>query len=382
MGNIKHALVLTGDIAQGFDAATVWPALAAYFRMDPERLRAELLSRAPISIKESDDLAKLQNLQAGAAALGAHTELHALGDEGSLFVLVENAPRGPVPHSFVDDRVRSGIWPSSLNVAAVGSANWRPFIARATLAPIADQATVAMGSKGVDSLALPTQVIGDLRAANPAPAAAAVFTSTAQATSGLLPEGEVIHAGFWRRFAANMADSFILGIVSAVLMSLIAGVTAALVSSDNQGAAFAMGGIGYILLIVLSWLYFAKLESSAGQATPGKRLMGIKVTDDKGQRIGFGRATGRFFGKIISGMIFNIGYMLAGWTGRKQALHDMMAGTCVVFDTVQPGQPLPSVRPPMPWYGWVLNILPFVLTVLAMLAWGVLMSMLLGLANG
>ena len=63
MQPIKHALVLTGEILPGFDAATVWPALAAYFRMDPERLKAELLARAPISIKESDDLGKLQKLQ-------------------------------------------------------------------------------------------------------------------------------------------------------------------------------------------------------------------------------------------------------------------------------------------------------------------------------
>ncbi len=55
-------------------------------------------------------------------------------------------------------------------------------------------------------------------------------------------------------------------------------------------------------------------------------------------------------------MILDIGYMLAGWTTRKQALHDMLAGTLVVFRDVQPGQPLPTVRPPMPWYGWLLNL--------------------------
>jgi Tfp pilus assembly major pilin PilA len=51
-----------------------------------------------------------------------------------------------------------------------------------------------------------------------------------------------------------------------------------------------------------------------------------------------------------------VGYALAGWTQRKQALHDLIADTCVVFDTVKPGEELPSVRPPMPWYGWLANI--------------------------
>ncbi len=72
------------------------------------------------------------------------------------------------------------------------------------------------------------------------------------------------------------------------------------------------------------------MESSSKQATLGKMALGIIVTDVNGERIGFGRATGRFFGKIVSGMIFYIGYIMAGFTDRKQALHDMMAGTLVV----------------------------------------------------
>jgi hypothetical protein len=115
--------------------------------------------------------------------------------------------------------------------------------------------------------------------------------------------------------------------------------------------------VPFVILFIGQWLYFALFESSKSQATPGKMAMGIKVVDDVGQRVGFGRATGRYFGKIVSGLILNIGYLLAGWTARKQALHDMMASTLVVFNDVQPGQPMPTVRPPMPWYGWLLNVL-------------------------
>jgi len=82
--------------------------------------------------------------------------------------------------------------------------------------------------------------------------------------------------------------------------------------------------------IILGWLYFAIMESSSTQGTLGKMALGIKVTNLSGDRISFGRATGRHFGKIISTFIFLIGYLMVAFTSRKQALHDMMAGCLVV----------------------------------------------------
>ncbi|MGC4090180.1 MAG: RDD family protein [Polyangiaceae bacterium] len=78
-----------------------------------------------------------------------------------------------------------------------------------------------------------------------------------------------------------------------------------------------------------SWLYFAIMESSPRQATVGKLALGLAVTDENGRRIGFGRATGRYFAKIISSIILLIGFMMVGWTARKQGLHDLIAGTLV-----------------------------------------------------
>jgi len=72
------------------------------------------------------------------------------------------------------------------------------------------------------------------------------------------------------------------------------------------------------------------MESSESQATLGKRAVSIKVTDMNGNRISFGRATGRDFAKIISGLPLFIGFMMAGWTSKKQALHDMIAETLVI----------------------------------------------------
>jgi uncharacterized RDD family membrane protein YckC len=82
--------------------------------------------------------------------------------------------------------------------------------------------------------------------------------------------------------------------------------------------------------IIIRWLYYALLESSPHQASLGKMALGLIVTDLEGNRIGFGRATGRFFAKFLSALTLGIGYMMAGWTERKQALHDMIAGTRVM----------------------------------------------------
>jgi uncharacterized RDD family membrane protein YckC len=72
------------------------------------------------------------------------------------------------------------------------------------------------------------------------------------------------------------------------------------------------------------------LESSAWQATLGKRVLGVVVTDLAGDRISFGRATGRYFASQISCAIFLIGYLMQPFTKKRQTLHDKIAGTLVV----------------------------------------------------
>jgi uncharacterized RDD family membrane protein YckC len=91
----------------------------------------------------------------------------------------------------------------------------------------------------------------------------------------------------------------------------------------TQGIA-AIGGL------VSSWLYYAIMESSSKQATLGKMACGIYVTNLQGKRIGFGQASGRYFGMIISTLTLFIGFLMCAWTEKKQCLHDMMAG-CLVL---------------------------------------------------
>jgi uncharacterized RDD family membrane protein YckC len=89
--------------------------------------------------------------------------------------------------------------------------------------------------------------------------------------------------------------------------------------------------LGMLGLMIIHWLYFAGMESSARQGTIGKSVMSLRVSDLDGKRISFGHATGRFFAKIVSGMIpFLIGYLMAAFTEKKQALHDLIAGTLVL----------------------------------------------------
>ena len=101
-------------------------------------------------------------------------------------------------------------------------------------------------------------------------------------------------------------------------------------SSSRQVAVNVSAFMAQVSSVVGQWLYFSLMESSRLQATVGKLAVGIVVTDENGMRIGFGRATGRYFAKFISAIILGIGYLMAGWTQRKQALHDMIAGTLVV----------------------------------------------------
>jgi uncharacterized RDD family membrane protein YckC len=96
-----------------------------------------------------------------------------------------------------------------------------------------------------------------------------------------------------------------------------------------MGLGLLGGGVTIVLLVFGSWLYEAFMESSSYQATLGKMILGMKVTDLSGNRISFGRATGRHFAKWISGMILCIGYIMVGFTERKQGLHDLLAGTLV-----------------------------------------------------
>jgi uncharacterized RDD family membrane protein YckC len=84
------------------------------------------------------------------------------------------------------------------------------------------------------------------------------------------------------------------------------------------------------LSLVIDWLYYALQESGTNQATIGKKAMGLKVTNLGGEKITFGQATGRHFGKFLSALILLIGYLMMLWDDKKQTLHDKLARTLVL----------------------------------------------------
>jgi uncharacterized RDD family membrane protein YckC len=85
-----------------------------------------------------------------------------------------------------------------------------------------------------------------------------------------------------------------------------------------------------ISTFIASWPYYTLLESSPTQATIGKMIMRLKVTDLDGRRIRWGRASARYLGRWISGLPYCAGYLFPLFTARKQTLHDLMS-RCLVL---------------------------------------------------
>jgi uncharacterized RDD family membrane protein YckC len=131
---------------------------------------------------------------------------------------------------------------------------------------------------------------------------------------------------------ATIVDAIAVRLIVAPVAFIFGG--AGLLSGMGSGLPrhmflFFGGGIVALLVLGAQWLYEAILESSSYQATLGKMIFGMKVTDLNGNRISFGRATARHFAKWISALVMGIGFIMVGLSERKQGLHDLLAGTWV-----------------------------------------------------
>ncbi|MHC8509482.1 MAG: RDD family protein [Rhodospirillales bacterium] len=153
-------------------------------------------------------------------------------------------------------------------------------------------------------------------------------TTGAQAAPQGQMQSGVQYGGFWIRLAAYIIDSVILIfiiLVVTLLYTLVLGLPSEAFMYVLQGDPVMM-----VTQLVLGILYFAGFNSSKMQATPGKRVLGLKVTDAAGNKISFLRAFGRYLAMLVSAFILGIGYIMIAFTNRKRGLHDMMAGTLVV----------------------------------------------------
>ena len=243
---------------------------------------------------------------------------------------INNAPTGPFTRAQVADKLQRGEVTLSSLAFVEGLAQWTPL----------------------------GDVLAQVDAANPPPppvsapvVAASVVAAPVAPTPGysyaatMEPPAHFVYAGFWIRFVAHFIDGLVLMAVFLLLALIVFGPFGIyLAQQKSAGHGDDINSPSGVMLVILAcveilfygalvvggWLYFAILESGKWQGTLGKRALGLRVTGVDGQHISFGRATGRYFAKIVSGMTFMIGYIMAGFTDRKQALHDMIAGTLVV----------------------------------------------------
>lgn len=152
----------------------------------------------------------------------------------------------------------------------------------------------------------------------------------------------LVYAGFWLRLVAYIIDAALLSLLELMLVLILVailglgGAIRHLPENPDVNSIFTATVIFAVVmfavgLLVVVWLYYALMESSRYQGTLGKMALGLIVTDLELRPVSFARASGRFFAKIITGLIpLFIGYIMAGFTAKKQALHDMMA-SCLVL---------------------------------------------------
>jgi uncharacterized RDD family membrane protein YckC len=233
-----------------------------------------------------------------------------------------NVPHGPFTRAEVAGQLSRGEITLDSLAFVDGLSQWTPL--RDVLAKVDAAIPPAVGAPPVA-----TVPIGTGYANVPSTGAGGPVGTGYSYAATMQPPGHLLYAGFWLRFAAVFIDGIILIPISIPYLIAYYVVRSTTDDTTKMVAGIAMFFF-WLLIIVGHWLYFAMMESGGGQATLGKRAMGILVTDRQGNRISFGRASGRYFGKIISGLIIYIGFMMAGWTERKQALHDMLADTLVV----------------------------------------------------
>lgn len=175
------------------------------------------------------------------------------------------------------------------------------------------------------------QALDNLDAGNPYRPSQAALRSRAPVARN----EDIVYAGFWKRAAAAIVD----GIVVWIIGSFGGEALGTLLGDLAGGGELAVAMMILLVTLTLQVCYYAFFHASFNAATPGKMLIGIKVVRSDGENISFLRAVARYFATIPSGILLGIGYLMAGFTARKQALHDMICDTVVVDKWAFTAQP-------------------------------------------
>lgn len=189
-----------------------------------------------------------------------------------------------------------------------GMPQWSPLI----------QVENELGVVPADHAVAPPPLPGDLR------------NMAAAKPSRSIDCSDIVYAGFVRRWAALFLDQIILSIPLIIFALLLAIPLGLFSTGTNEKPGVMIQGIYLLIWLIAAPLYYAGLESSTHQATFGKRALGIKVTDNLGERLSFSHALGRWFAAALSYLTLYIGFLMAAFTDRKRALHDIVASTLVV----------------------------------------------------
>lgn len=163
-------------------------------------------------------------------------------------------------------------------------------------------------------------------------------SATVSQASNYVASGDVVYAGFWRRWAALFVDAILVAIANYTVLMIVMlgfGLGFGAFQTPSEPGQLGASQIAMVIAIyvvgpTLSALYYVLQESSEAQATLGKRLLGIKVTDVDGRRLSRKHALGRWVSHLLCYVTVYIGYLVVAFTDRKQGLHDMAAGTLVV----------------------------------------------------
>jgi uncharacterized RDD family membrane protein YckC len=154
---------------------------------------------------------------------------------------------------------------------------------------------------------------------------------------GVTPARAMAYGGFWIRFVAYLIDAIILTIAGTIVQFPFVGSLRNIVPLEPGvqpgpeifARIVGTAGLAGLINLAIAATYETLFVSKLG-ATPGKMALSLKVVRPDGSLLGLGRAFGRHFAKILSGLILGIGFIMAGFDSEKRGLHDMICDTRVV----------------------------------------------------
>lgn len=252
---------------------------------------------------------------------------------------------GPVEDAQLDDLVRAGAVRDDTLIWREGMANWQPHSAVRGPAKPVPIPTAAV------PIAAETRFCSECGRPHPASEMVTIGTATVCAQCKPLymqrmrEGGQAVgvrhYGGFWIRFVAIIIDGIIIGVVGFLItlpLRLIMGVSAiSIAQSQDPSAALAalpailgMAGLSVLINVALGVAYEGYFVSTKG-GTIGKLALGLQIIRLDGSRLSFGQACGRYFARILSGIILYIGFIMAAFDSEKRSLHDRICNSLVIY---------------------------------------------------